>query len=372
MTDRLPLDRVRDRIAGVCAPEEALAVDRLLAEDPELARWAEQYAEVHRLTEDAVPVGEPGLAWEQVEWILDGAAARPRRRWWIGAGLAAAAALVVGLALWMGRSNDDWNPPTGPVVLAAVPLDPPAAPPPEPDALVPVLADWAPVGEDGIRWVEELSLARSIAARLDRPLLVFVTMESCPLCVAMESGVFREPPVLDRIRGYVPVRIDARRLTPQALAAVFETGWPYFEVQASDGTVRRAFAGMQTGPGLLEALGAPDAEPVDWASLGAGARTLASAESHAASGAWGQALASFQRVEGPRWAEARAAGLARVREAARASLAEAAAAPDVAAATRRLESAAEAFAETPYEADFLHVLERLRATGRFPELETPR
>lgn len=369
------MDRVQAWIRGELSEDEVRELQRELARDPELERWATQYRQVFHLTQDG-PLPECRTSADDVAARTSAARserapeADPVRAHPL---VAFAAALVVGTlaALWLGRVAPSGKPEF--VLLASIPSRTLAS---TQETAIPVrLASYQPVVDGEIRWLDDLAEARSVARATGRRVFVFGTYPNCPIAERVRRDCLATEEVLAMTEEYVPFAVDLTSLPRAEHDEWMLTGYPYMEVEAPTGESKLVFSGTFSEPEFrakLEAGLADPSEPhLSWSDAHALAERYERARAAEANGRWNEAVEGYGELMSCDGASAFASagreGLARAGAAAHDFLTEAEQL-DAAAAEERLESAVSKFRGTPYEADFDRVLRSVRERGVFPAL----
>lgn len=379
---RPPLETVRAWVEGTLSPRERDAFGAAMAADRGLADLVASYADVHAATVDPAPpcpVTADALR-------LDAPPVRTPvltllRR---AAPIAAALLVVAGAAFALSRMAPS-EPSLGPVeggtlslrAIRAAAHEPPPAPPA-------IAALYTPATDGRLAFLEDYDEARAVARASSRPLLVFLSMEGCPICNGMRAQAFRDEDVVRAADGFVLVAVTPGSIAeddPAVRGIDFRKGWPWFVALDTSGARRREHAFPLTGtpPNASEvadelkaAYGAlPPSDrtrPPPWDDVHAAARALRRADDDADPAARRAAWTSASRVPGPLGERARsllaedAKGARDALEAAR----ETAAKEGAPAAVRRLDADLRRFAGTPYADDLRRVRDRLARDGAFP------
>lgn len=361
-------DRIRAWARGELAPAELAELERELAGDPELAAFAAEYRELHSLLELAAtlptvaPKGRARRGWKRVA-----AAAAVMA-------LALAAGFAIERALRAARLAE-------PVELSHIERDRPRVPEEEEPRIPAELASYHPTEDGAIQWLGSLDEARDAGRVSGRPLLLFGTLPGCPVCLRLKRTALRDGEVLSLAEEYVPVEVDLAAVDEDTRKELMSRGYPVFEVLDEDGGLIASFSGDPSVEELREHMLDALAERVDapralaWERV----RELASLYGRAREAEREERMADARRDyermledgEGRVFVTAGSLGVRRVEGAARAVLLEAMRLAGHSAddAERLLEEALVRFEGTPYAEDLAQVLERLRATGRFPTLE---
>lgn len=380
-------DRVRAYVEGTLSPAERAAFSAEMAADRELSETAALYAEVRAATDDPAPpcrataddlvlddVTDPHDPWTAPVPSL--AAARSRR-----VAAAAAILLVVGAGLaWYATRPIE---PTAPAVLPelaleAVPLERTApvgdAHPISPTTLA-AIAAYEPAAGSSLASLTDLDVARAVSAATGRPLLAFVYHPTCPWCVAIAKGPFKDAAIAEAADRFVFARLDVTK-TPESVWNGFDV-WPIFWIEDASGARKHVFGGEQTSASLAKELAAGTAAaPVpDGVLPWPAARDLARGLSEA-DPARRYAAAVLAETKSPRCdlLAYAAAFLASEREAARLALEKARAETargGVPAGRAALDAALPRFAGTPLGVDLERVRTRLEKDGVFPRLAPP-
>ncbi len=377
MSDRTPFDDIRDLAEGTLDAAAAAQIRARIESDPALRADFDAYAAVHAFTAPAVaPVAASSLTFERIDAARRAARVRRMRPW-----LAAAASLLVvaaGAFAWhhhMPRT----------VVLRSIPLDVAAAAiddaAPIGDVVPALLADWRPTRDGAVNWIPSIEEGREVARATNRPMFLWIYHPECPYCIEWDRKAFRDPEVCAAAAEFVPVRVDVMKAPPgleKYLGDDMMANWPYLGVMSADEKERVDFPGMKGTAAIRDHLAKALATQ---AKLGAAvswdiAAGMARAD---AARAADDVAAEFRELAAVRDAEmggamktSAAKRIDAIAANASAALldAKSLAATDEEAGARRLSEAAERFRGTPYGLDLAVVEQELRATGRFPVLET--
>jgi hypothetical protein len=382
MTARPTLESVRGWVEGTLPAAEREAFAAAMAADRSLVDLVATYAEVHAATVHPAPVC-PVTA--ETLRLDDAPAPAPvlslLRR---AAPIAAAVLVVAGAAFALPAllPSDPVMPvDTSAVILRAIR---PAAreTPPAPPA---ILSRYTPATDGRLAFLDDVAEARAAARVAGRPLLIFVSMEMCPICRDMQAHAFREEDVARAANGFVLATLSATDLDPKD-PLLEADGWPIFVTEDAAG-VRRRIHGfpvqmngpMPTGTQVAEELKAAhaalpqaDRAALSWDDVHALVRALRDADDDADPAARRRAWASVAAKDpkGALGARARAL-LGEDSKDARAALDAARAVArrgDVDAAVSSLDAAARRLEGTPYAADLRAVRDRVKRDGAFPSV----
>jgi hypothetical protein len=369
------LDDVRALAEGRLSPEEADALLRRAAANPEDAALVEAFAEVHAMT--AVIDDEPPpctVRFEDVEArIAD--SSRPILRPWA---LRAAAAVLVAAAAVGGWALTRPSVPT--VRLAAVSAT--AVVPADPLAAAGLraagpLADYQPLRDGEPQWLESLDDGRAVARVTGRPVLLFIHHPTCPACLDLRGETFQDAGVQERLAGFVPVMVNVMEL-PEELQGFLGRGWPYLGALDAQGSEFAAFPGMSKASTFRRHLDDAaqkfgDAEPLAWGPSRALAARLRDAMAAGDAGALGREHRELSALVADDTGAFGRAAARRLEErgAEAADVLRRATAAEPAEAVTLLDDASARFAETPWARDIESVRDALRETGRVPRLEPP-
>ncbi len=104
------------------------------------------------------------------------------------------------------------------------------------------LTETAP-GAEPVEWIENYEEGQALAEEFDRPLMVDFTADWCVACHELDSEVFRQPEVRQRLEGeFIPVKIDYDARTEDSEWAIerFEvSGLPRVAFETVDGEFLR-------------------------------------------------------------------------------------------------------------------------------------
>lgn len=370
------MDRIRAWVEGSLEPEELRRLERELAADEELGELAQQFRDVHALTEALGPLPEPSSSFAQLERRLPQATgSRPVAR---RVAAAAGILLVASVAVIAWRSLGGFAAP-GPLQLSAIDLN--ARLEIESVAVPPAgLAGYDPrSASGGVAWIYDDRAAAWLAEASGRPLLVYGSIRGCPMCVVLERDVFAQAEVLDLVERYVPLRIDLGAIPQDDANALIQRGYPFLEVWSferetlhslSRAPVAASFVeSMQVG---LEAAGARGDMPT-WERIRSAAQQLDGARADEEAGLMAEAERGYSALASSAqeaFASLGAAGLRRlltdVRE--RFLAAREAAATDPDRALTMLGAALERYRGTRFAPDLEALRRRLEQDGCFPEV----
>lgn len=373
MSDRTRFDDFRDLAEGRLDEASAARLRALLGADPALRAEFEAYAAVHAFTAPAAaPVPASSLTFARLDAARRAGRVRRMRPW-----IAVAASLLVaaaGVFAWHHHMPRTVVLRSIPLTLAAVPVG---------DALtVPVrLADWRPVERGAVNWIPSLAEGRDVARATNRPMLLWIYHPSCPICIDWDRNAFRDEGVAAKAAEFVPVRVDVMTAPPgieKFLGEDMSNSWPYLGVLSADESERVDFAGMQGKDEIRDHLSkalsaqAKLGAPVPWEVASAMARAERARGARDLAEEYRELVSVRDAAPAGAMQHAAAARVAAIASSAAAALEEAKsiAATDEEAGARSLSEAAERFRGTPYGLDLAEVEQALRATGRFPVLET--
>lgn len=370
MDERIDLERIRAWASGEMPEAERAALEQELEGDPELRAFAREYRAVHALTALAGDVPACDVRFEDLEL-----APPPRRRRAAAlalAALAAGALLLVGLRLLAGSAPESVELRTIPLAGGAEETGAPGIPA--------QLASYRPVEDGRIRWVRDLAVAGEISAAVDRPVLLFVRWNSCPIAEHLRRTSLADDAVIALAEDCVPCELDILSFPEEEQAAMLAQGYPFFELREGSRSLASLTGDYLSADGpaefrrrLQEGLAGRAPASVPWSV----ARDLADLDVRAADAEEAGDLARARRLYeelaaggAGEFAAAGRAGLRRIALGARDALlaARARSEDDRDGAERLLAEALRRFEGTPHAGDLARVLEALRGAGRFPVL----
>jgi hypothetical protein len=372
-------DRLRAWMEERLSPSEAADLERAIANNPELRALAAEMRDVWALT--AVSLGSVPPTRLTAESVLALDVERTRaRRWRRVAAIAATIAALIGIGYLVAARRDRAPKRETPLVLQSIPSEAAVAAPSLFEQDAELLASYAPVENGEIRWLDSLETGRALASAAGRPVFVFGGAATCPWCIEMRAEALRDPAVVELFRNFVPVQLDLMAMGLERAQPYLERGYPFLEVEDSSGNALYSMHGKWDSDefrthlerALSDAAIAPRAPT--WERTRQLAVELQAALADERAGRLGGAFERFQALltdgKGSGLAAEGERGAARIGGSARAVLAEARdlARTDVAAARHTLVAALERFEPSPYARDFGAVLERMDASGRFPEI----
>lgn len=379
-------ERVRAWIHGQLEPAEVERLRGELARNPEAAEFADEYREIHGVTQALDGPGATStLDFATLQRRFD---AETRTARWRKVAAAAALVFVAGATwLMLARESAPSHAPAveplrlsavEPLRLSAIKLD--ASAPTTAPAEFPELEQFAPVEDGEIRWVADLASGTALAEASGRPLLLFGMFPTCPWCQQMKEEGLRDPTVIAMIDDFVPVQIDLFELSDEDREVLLARGYPLFEVWNASGEIVHSFAGVHDAPAFVANLAtgvekaAAGRDLPSWGELQRQARAYDEALANERAGSLGLAQRTFATIEREGSSNALVAaardGAARIASAASEALLHARdlSATDVAGAGTELAQAARRFEGSPYAADLEAARARLARDGRFPEL----
>ncbi len=361
-----------------------------LSAEPELARLLEAFTLVAGIEADPVPPMQ--TRFEDLRLDAVGAEESPRlavpRLVRVLGAAAAILAIALGAFFTLRRTEPTGPPP--PVALAAIPADAMAPAVPVVPAIPAALAEYAPVGEKGLRFLDGYASARAAAALLGRPLVVFAQVPSCPICRELERDQFHQEVLASAAEPFVLGRENMMKPSPELEARLQgeeNVGWPFFVVDGADGKPASVFSLDPTKPvpdaGTIARLftaaytsltHAGKGRPLPWDAVRGAVAGLRAADDAGAERARSEALDRVAALAPEGSALEEAVRVRRASQAARARAAldgarDATARDGVGAGRRILAGALTQFDGTPFHADLVHVDEHLSRFGSFPILE---
>jgi hypothetical protein len=391
MDKRTLIDEMHLLAEGSLPPEDETRLRSRCEANPELRQLLEQILEVHALTEIIVDAEPPAcrLTFEDLERTF--ALPRARRTVLPLAVGAVAAVLVLTVGAFFlarvltGRPHRPDGGETGrALVLSAIPLERTVAPgagsvPDADPEVLTVLADYQPLKDEQIQWIDSFATATAMARVSSRPVLLFLHHPTCPWCIEMREDTFTHEAVLSRVDGFVPAMISVMDLDP-VLRPLLKEGWPWSGVVDADGTTILSFPGLK-GPGqfsaqLQEAAGLTPRSAFDWESVNRLAGLALDARKAEEGRRYGDAYRTWSQLKadpdsGP-FARVGEAGVHRIGIHALSALTStrdlASTKKGATSAVDLLSAEVERFADTPYAADLALVRDRLLADGEFPRI----
>lgn len=368
-------DRMRAWSEGSMPGDERARFEAEMARDPELARSAADFRSVWSAT--AAGLGAATTSTTTFEDVLrrTAPAASNESRW---KRVAAAILFVTVVPLvwyaWKHHADAAHNV----VKLRTIPLEPPTALEVAEHKVPPLLANWSPVVDGQISWLESMDDARAVSAAVKRPIFVYGYVADCPICLGFQRTEFKDPEVLALVDRAVPLRIDLMKLDETAMNTLMSRRYPLLEMQDDRGDIMRTFAGQFAEVDMKAELASvlKDKTEPSWPNVHELTNALMRARSAEASGEWTIAAPAFaalaERHDLPVFAEAGGSGLARAAAAALRTIEVARAGADARSAMSSFANDAAEFKGTPFEPDLDAVLEAWRSSGRFPMLEVQR
>ncbi|MDZ4773051.1 MAG: thioredoxin family protein [Planctomycetota bacterium] len=372
LEDDSMFDELRRFARGAMSSAETEQIRERMRLDPEFARAANEFVDVWNAT--ASGLGLVAASRTSFEEIVERAGLEGTRRRGLRRRVAAAAFVAVGLsaAAWFA-----WKPAVPRVVeLHTIPWSPNPPIVPENKALPTLLADWSPVQDGHIRWLESMDEARAISAAVSRPIFVYGYIDSCPICKGFEANEFQDPEVLALLDHVIPVRIDLLKLDEEEAEAIYKRRYPLLEMQNERGEIMHTFPGTFAAVDMQAELAsaATGLAVPNWRLVHDLVMTYSKARAAEENGRLVEAASAFgtltENRELPQFAEIGTAGLSRLGSAAAQLIVEARSRSpkDDANALAQFEAESKRFAGTPFESDLSAVLKAWRARGRFPEL----
>lgn len=371
------MDELRARLEGRLDLAARARVDAALARDPELAALSEKLAEVWRETAPGLASGVTStLRCEDVVGPAHAEARpRPRRR-----AAAAAAVLLIAGAAWAGWALARRAADARAIVELSV-LSPHASTPAgvQDDAdLAPrvpeLLADWSPVQDGRIRWLDSWDDARAVSSATGRPIFVYGFVESCPICRGFQANEFRDADVLAWIDRTVPLAIDLMAIDAQVSEEMWARRYPLLELQDPTGRILRTFGGTFGDVDMPTefANAVKDVTVPDWPSMRTLTAELVGARLAERVGDFGAAWSSYEAVARSTaldaWVGDAERGRRRIVRDAQHALDEAVASADTTGGRSAFARAADTFRGTPPGQELEAVRDAWSRMDRFPLL----
>jgi thioredoxin-related protein len=122
-----------------------------------------------------------------------------------------------------------------------------------------VLANYAvaanqPRTEQSLQWQGDVREAWQLAQKSDRPLLVFITMDSCLYCEKMKKTTLRDRFVVRDVHSaFVPVTVNLKDV-PDLVELLMVKSFPTTVVIHTNGDVIESMSGYQTSRQLRQRL----------------------------------------------------------------------------------------------------------------------
>jgi hypothetical protein len=372
--DLSTFDRMRRFAAAEMSSEERARFEAELERDPDLARLAADFELVWSATAGALlPPFESRTRFEEIIARVGPEESRLHR--WRRRAAAAAVVLAAATMAW-----SVWRRTVVPaetvVELHAIPWPGNTSTPARPASVPAVLANWSPVQDGQIRWLESLDEARAVSAAVSRPVFVYGYVEECPICQGFQRNEFQDPKIQALVEQAVPVRIDLMKLEQEEMQVLYARRYPLLEMQNERGEILHTFPGTFADVDMRAELAraVSGLAGLNWRLVHDLATAFVNASSAEEHGRLGEASSAFEKLastqELPQFAAAGRAGISRLSTAVRGLLetARAESTRDSRAALDRFSSAVDRFDGTPYAADLRAVLDAWSANGKFPTL----
>lgn len=371
LEDASMFDELRRFAVGEMSPAEMQDMRERMRRDQDFARTANDFVEVWNATASGLaPVVASRASFDDI--VARAGADKAGRSAPIRRVAAAAVVLALSAAAWFGWR--EWKHRV--VELHTIPWPTNAPIAAENKALPAVLADWSPIQDGHIRWLESMDEARAISAAVSRPIFVYGYIDTCPICLGFQEKEFKDPAILALLDRAVPVRIDLLSLEEEEAESIYKRRYPLLEMQNERGEILHTFPGTFAEVDMQAELAravANSAGP-NWALVHDLVKTYSTARAAESTGRLVEATSAFGVLaahrELPELAQFGSDGMSRLGSSAAQLIEEARtqAAQDDESALTRFEAEAKRFAGTPFEGDLNAVLRAWRALGRFPEV----
>lgn len=365
------IDSIRAWAHGDLNDEALAALEEALGRDSELAALARAWRDVEGLTALADGGAQPAsdLTAADLDTLLD-QEQRTRFTPWIGAAAAFLVLCSVGSALVFFKVE-----PAVPVALHSIPASADPQPfSPDLDAQLAQIADYHPILNDQVAWLDSLETGLLLARVTGRPLLLWCIHPTCPFCKAMRESTLLDPSVHEVLTRLVPVQLNVMEDPRYANFGLPEGGFPMFEVVTPELADLHTFFNYQEPEDFIEQLRRGldkrgDAVVLRWDDMGEIIGVLQEAREAERQNKLGAALAGYQSLRGlgggGLLSELGAKGVERLAAQALDFLDQARRNHDPA---RVLAGAAMVFAGSDYATDFRALEQQASHTGSFPPI----
>ncbi len=364
-------DQLRAWIEGTMPADERARFESEIARDPELGRAAEEMRLVWHAT--APGLGVVPASGVTVDDIVAAEHERPvtSMRW----RRVAAAALLLAAACVAAYAVRRFGQQSVPIVkMQAIPMDSADLVPPVVPNIPTVLANWSPIEDGKIHWLNSMEDARAVSAVLERPVFVYGYIDGCPICAGFQANEFRDPKIQALVARSVPVAIDLMSLDEKDRSELWNRRYPLLELQDDRGEIMRTFGGTMAEVDMQGELSSAlqDVQAPKWFQVRELAEDWERARTDEQAGQLGDAARTLVRMtkqrDEPAFAAQAEAGLSELGISARRAIEHARqrSEGDPAGARAELESAIRRFQGTPFEADLRAVASAWRQGGPFP------
>jgi hypothetical protein len=365
-------DRQRAWIEGTMPADERVRFESEIARDPELARAADEMRLVWQAT--AAGLGAVPASALTIDDVVASDVSEPPipMRW---RRVAAAALLIAAACAATYAARRFLLTDRVPLVkLDRIPLDAGDQVKPVVADIPAVLANWSPVENGKIHWLDSLADAREVSAVLERPIFVYGYIDGCPICAGFQANEFRDPKVQALVERSVPVAIDLLSLDEKQRNEMWNRRYPLLELQDDRGEIVRTFGGTMAEVDMQGELASAlqDVKAPKWPKVRELAAAWERAQSDEEAGKLADAAKALEKLaqqkDEPAFAVQGQAGLSDIGVLARRAIEHARqrAETDPKGARTELDSVIERFAGTPFEADLRAVAAAWRSGGPFP------
>jgi hypothetical protein len=266
------------------------------------------------------------------------------------------------------------NPSVPLVRLQMIPLDVADQARPAVPSIPAVLANWSPIEDGKIHWLNSLEDAREVSAVLERPIFVYGYIDGCPICAGFQANEFRDPKIQSLVARSVPVAIDLMKLDEKQRTELWNRRYPLLELQDDRGEIVRTFGGSMAEVDMQGELAnaLQDVQAPKWPEVRELAAEWARAQSDEEAGKLADAARALEKLaqqkDEPAFAVQGQAALSDIGVLARRAIEHARqrAESDPKGARSEFDAAIQRFAGTPFEADLRAVAAAWRPGGPFP------